>query len=39
MNRAIEVNDIHSVIDQRVFGFQEVPEAFQYLWDQKAVGR
>ncbi|KAE9369863.1 NAD(P)-binding protein [Stipitochalara longipes BDJ] len=39
MNRAIEVNDIHPVIDQRVFGFQEAPEAFQYLWDQKAVGK
>jgi NADPH:quinone reductase-like Zn-dependent oxidoreductase len=31
MNRAIEINDIHPVIDHRVFGFHEVREAFQYL--------
>jgi NADPH:quinone reductase-like Zn-dependent oxidoreductase len=39
MNRAVEVNDIHPVIDRKVFGFQDVPEAFQYLWDQKAIGK
>jgi NADPH:quinone reductase-like Zn-dependent oxidoreductase len=39
MNRAIEVNNIHPVIDSRVFKFEEAQEAFQYLWDQKAVGK
>lgn len=39
MNRAIEVDDMHPVIDQRLFRFEEAPEAFQYLWDQKAVGK
>lgn len=39
MNRAIEINNLHPVIDKRVFGFKEAPEAFQCLWDQKAVGK
>lgn len=39
MNRAIEVNQIKPVIDEKVFGFEEAHEAFQYLWDQKAVGK
>ncbi|KAB8212051.1 hypothetical protein BDV34DRAFT_208532 [Aspergillus parasiticus] len=39
MNRAIEVNDIHPVVDNRIFKFGEVREAYQYLSDQKHVGK
>ncbi|OCL12873.1 putative quinone oxidoreductase [Glonium stellatum] len=39
MNRAIEINNIKPIIDSKVFKFEEAPEAFQYLWDQKAVGK
>ncbi|KAH8658096.1 putative quinone oxidoreductase [Xylariales sp. PMI_506] len=39
MNRAIEVNKIRPVIDERIFSFEEAREAFQYLWDQKHFGK
>ncbi|KAI9885906.1 MAG: hypothetical protein M1823_002279 [Watsoniomyces obsoletus] len=39
MNRAIEINDIKPVIDEKVFKLEEVREAYQYLWDQKHVGK
>ena len=39
MNRAIEVNKIHPVVDEKAFGFKEVKEAFQYLDDQKHFGK
>ncbi len=39
MNKAIEVNGIKPVVDERAFGFEEVVQAFQYLWEQKAVGK
>lgn len=39
MSRAIEVNDIKPVVDGKVFGFGEVREAYEYLWEQKAVGK
>ncbi|KAE8306930.1 hypothetical protein BDV41DRAFT_582844 [Aspergillus transmontanensis] len=39
MNRAIEANDIHPVVDNRIFKFGEVREAYQYLSDQKHVGK
>ncbi|RFU31938.1 hypothetical protein B7463_g4444, partial [Scytalidium lignicola] len=39
MNRAIEVNKIKPVIDSKVFKFNEAREAFQYLWDQNALGK
>ncbi|TVY20500.1 Zinc-type alcohol dehydrogenase-like protein [Lachnellula arida] len=39
MSRAIEMNDIKPVVDGRVFGFGEVREAYEYLWEQKAVGK
>lgn len=35
MNRAIDASGIKPVIDERVFGFAEVKEAYQYMWDQK----
>lgn len=39
MNRAIEVSDIHPVVDKKVFGFEEVKDAYQYQWDQKNFGK
>ncbi|KOC18722.1 putative quinone oxidoreductase [Aspergillus flavus AF70] len=39
MSRAIEANDIHPVVDNRIFKFGEVHEAYQYLSDQKHVGK
>ena len=39
MNRAIEINKIKPVIDERIFAFEEAKEAFQYLWDQKHFGK
>jgi NADPH:quinone reductase-like Zn-dependent oxidoreductase len=39
MNRAIEANDIHPVVDDKVFTLDEVREAYQYMWDQKHFGK
>lgn len=39
MNRAIEANDIHPVVDEKVFTLDEVKEAYQYMWDQKHFGK
>lgn len=35
MNRAIEANDIHPVIDEKKWKLDQVPEAYQYMWEQK----
>lgn len=39
MNRAIDANNIHPVVDKKVFEFEQVPEAMQYQWDQKHFGK
>ena len=38
MNRAIEINDIHPVVD-KVFTFSQVVEAFQYQMSQAHFGK
>ncbi|KAI9705444.1 MAG: hypothetical protein M1836_006199 [Candelina mexicana] len=38
MNRAIEAKNIKPVVD-KVFGFEEAKEAYQYTWDQKHFGK
>ena len=38
MNRAIEARKIKMVVDQKVFGFEQAKEAYQYVWDQKHFG-
>lgn len=38
MIRAIEANDIHPVVDPKVFSFEELPAAVQYQYDQKHTG-
>ena len=39
MNRCIEANDLHPVVDEKVFGLEEVKDAYQYMWDQKHFGK
>ncbi|KAE9969224.1 hypothetical protein BLS_005443 [Venturia inaequalis] len=39
MNRAIEVNNIHPVVDDKVFTLDEARDAYQYMWDQKHFGK
>lgn len=39
MNRAIEANDIHPVVDEKVFELKDLKEAYQYMWDQKHFGK
>ncbi|KAM5381808.1 hypothetical protein ACJZ2D_002798 [Fusarium nematophilum] len=39
MNRAIEENDIHPVLDKKVFKLEQAREAYEYLWDQKHFGK
>lgn len=39
MNTAIEANDIHPVVDEKVFGLSELKDAYQHMWDQKHFGK
>ncbi|KAJ5631473.1 Polyketide synthase enoylreductase [Penicillium longicatenatum] len=39
MIRAIEANDIHPVVDEKVFGLDEAREAYDYMWAQKHFGK
>lgn len=39
MCRAIEANDLHPVVDDKVFELEELKEAYQYMWDQKHFGK
>ncbi|TVY23611.1 Zinc-type alcohol dehydrogenase-like protein [Lachnellula hyalina] len=39
MNRAIEINKIKPVVDEKVFSLDELKEAYQYMWDQKHFGK
>jgi len=39
MNRAIEANDIHPIVDEKVFEFKDLKDAYQYMWDQKHFGK
>ena len=39
MNAAIDAAGIKPVVDEKVFGFEEVREAYQYMWDQKHFGK
>jgi NADPH:quinone reductase-like Zn-dependent oxidoreductase len=38
MNRAIEARGIKPVVD-RTFEMDELREAYQYMWDQKHLGK
>ncbi|WYZ36489.1 hypothetical protein EsH8_XV_000042 [Colletotrichum jinshuiense] len=39
MNRSIDANGIKPVVDDKIFGFEEVREAYQYQWEQKHFGK
>jgi len=39
MNKAIDANGIKPVVDEKAFGFEELKEAYQYMWDQKHFGK
>ncbi|KAJ5509380.1 Polyketide synthase enoylreductase [Penicillium freii] len=39
MIRAIEANDIHPVVDEKVFSLDETREAYDYMWAQKHFGK
>jgi len=39
MNHAIEANKIKPVVDKKVFTLEEAKEAYQYMWDQKHLGK
>jgi NADPH:quinone reductase-like Zn-dependent oxidoreductase len=39
MNRAIEANNIHPVVDKKQFQLTELKEAVQYMVDQKHFGK
>ncbi|KAJ5675581.1 hypothetical protein N7462_008478 [Penicillium macrosclerotiorum] len=38
MIRAIEANDIHPVVDEKVFTLDQAREAYEYMWAQKHFG-
>lgn len=39
MNRAIEANKIHPVVDEKTFEFENAKAAYQYQWEQKNLGK
>ncbi|KAK3690391.1 hypothetical protein B0T22DRAFT_376998 [Podospora appendiculata] len=39
MVAAVEANDIHPVLDQRVFKLEETKEAYEYMWAKKHFGK
>lgn len=39
MCRAIETNNIHPIVDEKVFELKDLKEAYQYMWDQKHFGK
>ncbi|KAF7165493.1 hypothetical protein CNMCM5623_009615 [Aspergillus felis] len=39
MIKAIEVNNIHPVVDEKVFRLDQAKEAYEYMWAQKHLGK
>lgn len=39
MNRAIESNKIHPVVDRNIFAFGDLKKAYQYQWEKKHFGK
>lgn len=39
MCAAIEANAIRPIVDEKVFDFKDLKEAYQYMWDQKHFGK
>ncbi|EXJ64717.1 alcohol dehydrogenase [Cladophialophora yegresii CBS 114405] len=39
MNRAIDANNIHPVVDEKIFSLDNALDAFEYQWQQKNFGK
>lgn len=39
MVACIEANDIHPVVDKKVFTLEQAKEAYEYMWDKKHFGK
>ncbi|KAF2129264.1 hypothetical protein P153DRAFT_366683 [Dothidotthia symphoricarpi CBS 119687] len=39
MCAAIQTNDLHPVVDEKVFDLENLKDAYQYMWDQKHFGK
>ena len=39
MNRAIDAGNIHPIVDEQRFGFQDALDAYEYQWQQKNFGK
>ena len=39
MNKSIDANNIHPVVDKTTFKFEDAIEAYKYQWDQKHFGK
>lgn len=39
MVRCVEANDIHPVVDEKIFTLDQAKEAYQYMWDKKHFGK
>ncbi|KAF2708846.1 alcohol dehydrogenase [Pleomassaria siparia CBS 279.74] len=39
MNRAIEQNNIHPIVEEKAFDFVDLKEAYEYMFDQKHFGK
>ncbi|KAF3044094.1 hypothetical protein E8E12_009452 [Didymella heteroderae] len=39
MVNAIEANDIHPVVDEKVFELKDLKKAYEYMWDQNHFGK
>lgn len=39
MSRAIEANNIHPIVDEKVFRFEDALQAYEYQWQQKNFGK
>ncbi|CAM1503330.1 Fc.00g081060.m01.CDS01 [Cosmosporella sp. VM-42] len=38
-NAFIDKNNIKPIVEERLFGFNEAPDAFKYLWDKRNYGK
>ncbi|MCJ1445839.1 MAG: hypothetical protein MMC23_006344 [Stictis urceolatum] len=39
MNKAIDVSGIKPVVDEKVFALKDLKDAYQYMWNQKHLGK
>jgi NADPH:quinone reductase-like Zn-dependent oxidoreductase len=39
MNRAIDANNIHPVVDEKIFNLENALDAYEYQWQQKNFGK